>query len=141
MAKKNVFISFDYDNDKAYKNLLKAWDANSNFEFKFSDKSAHEINSENIGRVKAALTNKINDATYTLILIGKFANKKHQDSGLIDDINWINWEINKSIQLGKKLVAVKLDKSNESPTAIMGVGASWALSYGQKQIIQALEDA
>lgn len=140
MAKKNVFISFDYDNDKAYKNLLKAWDANSNFEFKFSDKSAHEINSENIGRVKAALTNKINDATYTLILIGKFANKVHQDSGLIDDINWINWEINKSTQLGKKLVAVKLDKSNESPTAIMGSGAKWA-SYTQTSIIKALDDA
>ena len=59
MAKKKVFISFDYDNDRYYKNLLEAWDANSNFEFKFSDKSAHEINSENVGRVKAALTKKL----------------------------------------------------------------------------------
>lgn len=141
MAKKKVFISFDYDNDKDYKNLLKAWDANSNFEFKFSDKSAHEINSENIGRVKAALTNKISDATYTLVLIGEYANEKHHDADLIDDINWINWEINKSIELGKKLVAVKLDSSNESPTAIMGVGAKWAMSYTQESIIKALEDA
>lgn len=141
MAKKKVFISFDYDNDRYYKNLLEAWDANSNFEFKFSDKSAHEINSENVGRVKAALTKKINDATYILVLIGKSANKKHLDSDLINDINWINWEINKSKELGKKLVAVKLDRSNKSPTAIMGAGASWAMSYKQEQIIQALEEA
>lgn len=140
MAKKPVFVSFDYDNDKDYKNLLAAWDANSNFEFKFSDKSAHEINSENVDRVKAVLTRKINDATYTLVLIGKYANKKHPDSDLIDDINWINWEINKSKELGKKLVAVKLDNDNESPKAIMGVGAKWA-SYTQESIIKALVDA
>lgn len=141
MAKKPVFVSFDYDNDKHYKNLLAAWDANSNFEFKFSDKSAHEINSENISRVKAALTNKINDATYTLVLIGKYANEKHPDSDLINDINWINWEINKSIELGKKLIAVKLDSSNKSPTAIMGVGAKWAMSFTQESIIKAFENA
>ncbi|RZB31428.1 MAG: hypothetical protein AEth_00758 [Candidatus Argoarchaeum ethanivorans] len=141
MAKKKVFVSFDYDNDKHYKNLLAAWDANPNFEFKFSDKSPHEINSGNVGRVKAALTNKINDATYTLVLIGKYANKEHPDSRLINDINWINWEINKSKELGKKLVAVKLDRGNESPTAIMGVGAKWAMSFTQESIIKALKDA
>ncbi|CAC9487784.1 hypothetical protein, partial [uncultured Gammaproteobacteria bacterium] len=28
MAKKKVFVSFDWDNDKNYKFLLQAWDAN-----------------------------------------------------------------------------------------------------------------
>ena len=73
-------------------------------------------------------------------MIGKYANKKHPDSYLINDINWINWEINKSRELGKKLVAVKLASSNESPTASMGVGAKWAI-YTQESIIRALEDA
>lgn len=141
MAKKEVFVSFDYDNDKHYKFLLEGWDANPNFGFKFSDKSAHEISSENVDRVKAVLTRKIEDAAHTLVLIGKYANEEHPDSDLIDDINWINWEINKSIELGKKLVAVKLNSSNESPTAIIGVGAKWAMSFTQKQITKALEDA
>ena len=103
MAKKKVFVSFDYENDKHYKFLLESWDANPKFEFKFSDKSAHEIKTDDIGRVKAGLTRKIKDATYTLVLIGKYANKKHPDSDLIGDINWINWEINKSKELGNKL--------------------------------------
>ncbi len=33
--KKKVFVSFDYDNDKQYKFLLQAWDANPNFNFVF----------------------------------------------------------------------------------------------------------
>ena len=39
MAKKTVFISFDYDNDARYKNLLLAWDKNSDFDFGFYDGS------------------------------------------------------------------------------------------------------
>lgn len=141
MAKKTVFVSFDYDNDKQYKFLLEAWDANPNFKFNFSDKSAHEIDSENVDRVKAVLTHKIKDATHTLVLIGKYANEKHPDSDLINDINWINWEINKSRELGNKLIAVKLDIGNKSPKAIIGVGAKWAMSFNQKSIIKALEKA
>ncbi len=40
MAKKKVFISYDYDKDRHYKNLLLAWDANSEFDFNLSDQSA-----------------------------------------------------------------------------------------------------
>ena len=32
MAKKKVFVSFDYENDKHYKFLLEAWDANPKFD-------------------------------------------------------------------------------------------------------------
>lgn len=39
MAKIGVFISFDYDNDKHYKNLLVAWDKNDLFDFNFYDGS------------------------------------------------------------------------------------------------------
>jgi len=39
MAKKKVFISYDYDHDKHYKNLLLAWDKNSEFDFSFYDTS------------------------------------------------------------------------------------------------------
>ena len=38
MAKKKVCISFDYEHDRHYKSLLKAWDANTNFEFSFNEK-------------------------------------------------------------------------------------------------------
>ena len=40
MAKKKIFVSYDYDNDRHYKNLLLAWDTNRVFDFGFSDQSA-----------------------------------------------------------------------------------------------------
>ena len=62
MAKKKVFVSFDYENDKQYKFLLQAWDANTQFEFSFADRSSKEINSNNVAQVKAGLTLRINSA-------------------------------------------------------------------------------
>lgn len=141
MEKVEVFVSFDYDYDKLYKYLLEAWSANANFSFTFADKTPDGINSNNIGRIKAALSQKINEANYTLIVIGKYANKEHPDSKLIDDINWINWEIRKSIELGNKLVAVKIDRNYDSPEAVLGVDASWAMSFTQDAIIKAIKDA
>ena len=58
MAKKKVFVSFDYENDKHYKFLLEAWDANPDFDFYFSDLSSNEIQSWSIPTIKAALTRK-----------------------------------------------------------------------------------
>lgn len=141
MAKKKVFVSFDYENDRRYKNMLEAWNKNPNFEFVFEDRTSGEIKSDDVSRVKAALTNKIKSATHTLAIIGKYANEKHKDSELIGDINWINWEINKSKDEDNKIVGVKIDRSYESPDAIKNCGASWAMSFTQEAIIRALNEA
>jgi hypothetical protein len=141
MAKKKVIVSFDFDNDKNYKNLLKAWDANSEFEFTFNDVTPNEINSTDISRIKAVLTTKINNATYTLVIVGKEANKRHKDSALIGFKNWLNFEIHQSKLKRNKIVAVKIDKSYESPEELLGANASWAMSFTQAAIIKALNEA
>lgn len=136
-----MFVSFDYENDRRYKNLLEAWDKNSNFDFVFEDRTSGEIDSDDISRVKAALTTKIKSATYTLAIIGEYANEEHEDSEEIGDINWINWEINKSKDENNKIVGVKIDRSYESPDAILSCGASWAMSFTEDAIIKALDNA
>lgn len=141
MAKKNVFVSFDYDNDKHYKYLLEAWDANPDFDFLFADKTPDEIDTTNIGRIKAALTTRINSAFYTFVIIGKEANKTHKYSKLIGFKNWINFEVNQSKLNNNKIVAIKIDKSYESPDELSGAGASWAMSFTQEAILKALKDA
>lgn len=141
MAKKKVFVSFDYENDKHYKFLLKAWDANLEFDFSFSDLSSQEINSWDVSRVKAALTRKINSATYTLVIVGKEANKKHVDSYEIGYKNWLNFEIAKTKINRNKLVAVKLSSTYTSPDELLGSGAKWAMSFKQDPIIKALKEA
>ncbi len=139
MAKKKVFVSFDWDNDKRYKFLLQAWDANPDFEFSFSDYSSTEINSWDIPTVKAALTRKINTATHTLVLVGKEANKEHADSDKIGYKNWLNFEVAKSKASGNKLVAVKLSSTNTSPDELLNSGASWAMSFTRDAVLKAFE--
>lgn len=141
MAKKRVFVSFDYTNDKHYKFLLDAWDKNKNMDFVFEDCSSDEIQSNDVSVVKAGLTRRINTTTYTLVIIGKEANKKHPDSYEIGYKNWINFEIAKSKQHGNKLVGVKIDRSYESPEELLNSGASWAMSFTQDAIIKALNEA
>ena len=141
MAKKKVFVSFDWDKDKRYKFLLEAWDANPDFEFAFSDYSSNEINSWDIPTVRGALTTKINKATHTLVIVGEEANKKHADSDEIGYKNWINFEIAKSKANSNKLVAIKLSITNVSPDELLNAGASWAMSFNRDAIIKALKNA
>ncbi|SCN46880.1 hypothetical protein BAZMOX_224472_0 [methanotrophic endosymbiont of Bathymodiolus azoricus (Menez Gwen)] len=141
MAKKKVFVSFDYDNDKHYKALLKAWDANPKFDFYFSDLSSNEINSSLVSVVKQALSRKINEANYTLVLVGKEANKQHKDYKDIGYKNWLNYEVAKSKEHKNKLVGVKLSSTNTSPDELLNSRAKWAMSFTQGSIIKALEEA
>ena len=140
LRNKKVFVSFDYDNDRNYYYLLKGWDANKRFEFSFSDYTSKEIKSDNIIVVKQKLSQKINQADITLVIIGKHSNDLHEDSKLIGYRNWQNYEIAKSVEHGNKLVAVKIDRSYDSPEELLGQGASFAMSFTEQSITKALEN-
>jgi len=134
-----VFISFDFDHDRNYAYLVKAMASNPAFEsIRFRDGTPVEIKSSDIGRVKAALTTKINQATHTLVVVGKHANARHPDGHKIGSTNWQNWEVEQSIKAGNKLVMVKLDNSYSAPNAAYGQNASWARSYTVESIAAAL---
>lgn len=136
-----MFVSFDYENDKHYKYLLEAWDANPEFGFVFADQTPDEIDTNNVGRIKAALTVRINGATHTLVLVGKYANSLHPKRHLIGSRNWINFEIAQSKAARNLIVAIKLDRANESPEELVGAGASWAMAFTQEAILRALAAA
>jgi len=133
-----VFVSFDYTDDKHYKFLLQAWNEHPRFQFVFEDVSSEEIDSNNVGRVKAALTQKIKDATHVLVIVGKNANTSHRNRNLIGYKNWINFEVNKALELEKRIAAIKLDRTNESPDELLGINVSWAYSFTEDNIIKAL---
>ena len=130
MAKKKVFVSFDYDNDKHYKLLLQAWDAHSNFDFSFNDKSiTTPINSNEDSRIKAGITKQMNESTHCLIIVGKHTHRS----------DWVSWEIENANKLGLKIIAVKIDKSYKTPDALYGKDGSWAMGFKQDSIINAIE--
>lgn len=115
-----------------YKYLLQGWNNHPNFEFKFDNRSVIvPINSEDAGRVKAGITLKMKEATHLLVIVGKLSHTS----------DWINWEIEKAKDLGLKLAAVKIDRAYNSPIGLLGVGTSWATSFTEKQITEALNSA
>ena len=138
---KTVFISFDYDRDRRYRYLLSALNENRRFDLSFIDGTPREIRTDSIPRVKAALTNRINQATHTLVVVGADANRLHEDRGEIGEDNWQHWEIERSVQAFNRLVGVKIDRRFESPRPLLGRGASWAMSFLVDSIIDALDRA
>ena len=62
MAKKKIFISYDYENDGNWKNMLVAWDANSLFDFSFNDTSVDvSVDSTNAAAIKRAISARIKE--------------------------------------------------------------------------------
>ncbi|SEU06539.1 MTH538 TIR-like domain [Hymenobacter actinosclerus] len=134
MSKRRVFISYDHSEDVRYRNLLSAWDANSAFEFEFNQCSPSvAINSKRAAVIKRSLTRMMKKSDYLLVIVGE---KTHTSK-------WVNWEINraKRSDVDLKLVAVKLDKLYKTPTGLLNAGTSFAYSFTEKAIIQALKDA
>lgn len=128
-GKRRVFISYAYDTDRHYKNLLIAWDKNKQFDFFISDYSADvSINSSDATAIKSVISRYINNATILLVIVGSQTHRSE----------WVRWEIQKAKELGKKIVAVKTDPSNTSPSELHNAGAKWAMSFSFLSITNAI---
>jgi hypothetical protein len=129
-SKTKIFVSYYYDADSRYKNMLKAWSENKKFDIEFEDVSADVgIQSETDAELKTALTNKLKGADVLLVLIGKKTHRR----------KWVLWEIEKALELGKSIVAVKIKSTYESPDELLGVGVKWAKSFDYGAIKAAID--
>lgn len=140
MAKKQVIISFDYEHDRHYYRLLKAWDANKYFDFFFSDLTPQEIKTKNVSVVKQVLSSKIHDANYMIAIIGAHSNELHPDYLKIGHRNWQAYEISKNFDHRNGLVAVKLNREYEAPVEAYNIGTKWVYSFNEYSIIKALNE-
>lgn len=132
MAKKTVFISYDYDNDRQYKNMLLAWDKNDDFDFELYDGSLKDaIDSTNAAYIKSKIKPLIEKASHLLCIVGKEGGTN----------KWIEWEVSTAVGLRKKLVGVKLDKAYTSPPSLKNNDAQWAMSFTFDAIKKAIDAA
>lgn len=130
-AKKKVFVSYYYDADSRYKNMLKAWSENGKFDIEFDDVSADVgIKSETDGALKRVLSRRINEADVLLVIVGEKTHRRR----------WVVWEVEKALELGKRIVAVKIKSTYESPKELLGVGVKWAKSFDYKAIKASMEE-
>ena len=128
---KKIFVSYYYDADSRYKNMLKAWSENEKFNIEFDDVSADVgIKSESDASLKRVLSRKIRDADVLLVLIGERTHRRH----------WVLWEVEKAVELGRRIVVVKIKSTYESPKELLGVGAKWAKSFDFQAIKAAIDE-
>ena len=92
----NTFISFDFD-DVNEVNLLRGQAKNENSDIDFSDYSVKEpINSEKAEYIKQRITERINKCSTVVVYVSENTSKS----------GWVDWEVSKSLELGKKIIAV-----------------------------------
>ena len=82
------------------KNLLVAWDKNDDFAFTFYYASVDvSVNSTDAAAIKRVISARISSATRFLCIVGEDTHKS----------GWVKWEIEKAVELKRKLIAVKTE--------------------------------
>jgi len=99
--KRNVFISFHME-DEAQVGLLRHQAKNEKFNLDFSD---YSVKKPFNNRWKERCEERINQTSVTIVMIGPETYKRPA----------VLWEINKSYELGKKVVGVRISKNRDDP--------------------------
>jgi hypothetical protein len=89
------------------------------------------IDSTNAAYVKSVIKPLIEKATHLLCIVGKEGGTN----------KWIEWEVATAVAAKKKLIGVKLDKSNVSPPSLKNNSASWAMAFTFDAIKKAIDAA
>ncbi|WP_417247424.1 TIR domain-containing protein [Celeribacter sp.] len=95
-GRKNVFISFATE-DLNEVNLLRGQAKNQNSDLEFNDHSVRvPYDSDRAQYIKAKITERINRSSVCVVFVSDDTAQS----------NWVKWEVDQSLKLGKKVVAV-----------------------------------
>ena len=94
--RKNVFISFAYE-DANEVNLLRGQAKSETSDIEFNDWSVKDaFDSKNADYIRRQITERIRQSSTTVVYV----------SDQTTNSNWVNWEVKKSLELGKRVIAV-----------------------------------
>ena len=108
-ARRNVFISFTNE-DKPLVELLRGQAQNEDSTLEFNDWSLRApFDSVRADYVRHGVRERIRQASVTLVYVSDHAAKS----------KWVNWEVEESLKLGKKVVCVyQGERPRQLPSAI-----------------------
>lgn len=130
---KKVFVSYAHSEDAHYRDLLRAWDANTAFNFEFDLRSPTvAIDCAEASVIQGSLTRKMKESEYMLVIVGA---KSHSS-------RWVQWEIERASQpdVDLKFAAVKIATGHPLPRGLP-TSAPIADGFELKKIVSALEHA
>ena len=124
---RNVFVSYDMDNDKGMVSLLTNQAKDDRFPFVFRDYSVKEPYEE---KWKSRVRDKISQTSAVIIAIGE---KTHESKA-------IDWEIREAHRQGKKVLGVRLrsKQDHKIPTALKEYGDR-VINWKAKDIAKELD--
>lgn len=103
-GKCNVFISFAFE-DIDEVNLLRAHAKNENSDIEFNDRSVHEpYDSTRADYIREKLSDRMNQCSTTVIYLSEATASSE----------WVTWEVTKSLEMGKRVIAVHASDSPPS---------------------------
>ncbi len=104
-SRKNVFISFAYE-DINEVNLLRGQAKNDNLDLEFNDWSVRApFDSDRASYIKEKILERISSSSVTVVYISKHTKES----------SWVKWEVEQSLNLGKKVIA--MHSGSPPPTA------------------------
>jgi hypothetical protein len=130
---KRVFLSYDYEHDGNYRDILVTWSKHPDLaHFSINDQPANvPVDSEEAEPLKRTIAAKIKAATAFLCIVGAKTGKN----------GWVEWEIKKADELGKRMIAVRINRDCTVPEALSEIGATCALSFTFEGIRRAIDEA
>ncbi len=126
---RHVFLSF-VEEDLVTVNLFRGQAKNRNSALIFDDYSVRTpYNSSDAAYIRSQIASKIRSASVTVCLIGTTTHKS----------NWVDWEIEKSHEVGNRLIGIKLSSTVPSPVPrALTKNAATVLGWDIPQIVRAI---
>jgi hypothetical protein len=110
---KHVFLSFVEEDLESVK-LFRGQAKNEKSALTFDDYSVKKpYNSTDAAYIRSQISAKIRAASVTLVLIGTHTYKS----------DWVAWEVEKSVELGNKVIGVRLSAGVITPAAVISAKA------------------
>lgn len=131
-VKRNVFISFSHE-DMDEVNLLRGQSKNEKSDLEFSDYSVKQaFNSENSDYIRRKIREKLENTSVTVVYLSPSSMKS----------DWVRWEIEQSIKMGKGVVAVhKGDTPPPNIPSHIKDNVSDVVRWGHDAIMSAVDKA
>ena len=104
-SRKNVFISFAYEDVDAV-NLLRGQAKNENSDIEFNDLSVKDpFDSQRADYIRQKISERINQCSTTVVYLSSDTSKSP----------WVSWEVEKSLELGKRVIATHSGEAAPQP--------------------------
>lgn len=106
--RKNIFISHAWNYNNDYYTIIEWLDSSLILYHNYSVPKHDPVDAKNTPKLKKALTEQMKHASIVIIIAGMYASHS----------NWIQYEIDEAVRMGKKIIAIKPRGNERIPSAV-----------------------